>query len=197
MVRPPELSAVGAFRPDGQGGLVAPAADLDGRWGYLDGDGRRMSGPALGHATGFDGEGLSRFRADGAWGYAGTDGAPVVPARFTEAGPFSYGLAVVRTPEGVGCADTAGTVVVGGAYRDAGRFGVNGLGGVMLPDGRCGNEWTRGFLDVTGAPAIGTCTSGPTPSTPAVPPWAVRRVRGPGGCCGRTARTPPSPTGNR
>ncbi|MEV7512774.1 WG repeat-containing protein [Streptomyces sp. NPDC091201] len=161
LVRPPELSAVGAFRPDGRGGLVAPAADLDGRWGYLDGDGRRRSGPALEHATGFDAEGLSRFRADGAWGYAGTDGAPVVPARFTEAGPFSYGLAVVRTPEGVGYADTAGTVVVGGAYRDAGRFGANGLGGVMLPDGRCG------YVDRAGHMVIAPRFDGARPFTAA------------------------------
>ncbi|MEU6312152.1 WG repeat-containing protein [Streptomyces sp. NPDC047014] len=138
LVRPPDLSAVGRFRADGRGGLVAPAADLSGRWGYLDGRGHWLAEPALEHATDFDGAGLSRFLADGAWGYADTAGTPVGPARFTEAGPFSYGLAAVRTPEGVGYADPTGAVVIGGTYRQAGRFGPNGLGGVMLPDGRCG-----------------------------------------------------------
>ncbi|MFJ5549188.1 WG repeat-containing protein [Streptomyces sp. NPDC093225] len=138
LVRAPELGAVGPFHPDGEGGFVAPAADPDGAWGYVDGAGRWVVEPAFEHTTEFDGAGLSRFRSHGLWGYVDTTGTRVVPARFTGAGSFHHGLAVVRTEAGAGYADPAGDVVIGGGYRDAGRFGPNGLGAVRVPDGRCG-----------------------------------------------------------
>ncbi|MFD7626692.1 WG repeat-containing protein [Streptomyces sp. NPDC059851] len=146
LLRPPDLAAVGPFHEDGRGGLAAPAADLAGRWGYLDGRGRWLADPALEHTTDFDGAGLSRFLAGGKWGYADTSGAAVVSARFEQAGPFRHGLAVVRTETGVGYVDPTGTVVIGGAYLQAGQFGPNGLGAVRLADGRCGYVDRAGHL---------------------------------------------------
>ncbi|MEV7614185.1 WG repeat-containing protein [Streptomyces sp. NPDC089799] len=140
LIRPPDLTAVGPFHEDGRGGAVAPAADLTGRWGYLDGQGHWLSAPAREWAGPFDGEGLSRFRSDGLWGYADTAGTPVVPARFTDAHPFHHGLAVVHTEEeGAGFADPSGRVVISGGFRAAGPFGPVGLAGVRTADtGRCG-----------------------------------------------------------
>ncbi|MFK0254920.1 WG repeat-containing protein [Streptomyces sp. NPDC090445] len=160
LVRPPDLSAVGPFHEDGRGGLTAPAADLSGSWGYLDGQGCWLAEPSLGHATAFDGAGLSRYLADGLWGYADTTGAPVVSARFQEAGPFRHGLAVVRTETGVGYADPTGAVVIGGAYRQAGLFGPNGLGAVRQADGRCG------YVDREGSLVIAARFDGTRPFTP-------------------------------
>ncbi|MGW4687059.1 WG repeat-containing protein [Streptomyces sp. NPDC004244] len=160
LVRPPDLTAVAPFHEDGRGGLVAPAADLTGGWGYLDGQGRWLAEPVLEHTTGFDGAGLSRFLSDGLWGYADTAAAPVVPARFQEAGPFRHGLAVVRTETGVGYADPTGAVVIGGAYRQAGTFGANGLGAVREADGRCG------YVDREGRLVIAARFDGARPFTP-------------------------------
>ncbi|MFJ9942265.1 WG repeat-containing protein [Streptomyces erythrochromogenes] len=108
LVRAPDLTAVGPFHPDGDGGLVAPAADLAGLWGYLDGRGRWIVGPGLEWAGAFDGSGLSRFRRAGLFGYADVSGAPVVAARFLGAEEFRHGLAVVRTEDGAGYADPTG-----------------------------------------------------------------------------------------
>ncbi|MEU2392879.1 WG repeat-containing protein [Streptomyces sp. NPDC007369] len=159
LVRPPDLTAVGPFHGDGRGGPTAPAADLSGSWGYLDGRGRWLAEPALQYATEFDGAGLSRFRADGLWGYADTTGQPVVSARFRETGPFRHGLAVVRTETGVGYADPTGAVVIGGAYRQAGLFGPNGLGAVRQEDGRCG------YVDREGRLAVAARFDGARPFT--------------------------------
>ncbi|MFJ2594179.1 hypothetical protein [Streptomyces erythrochromogenes] len=82
LVRAPDLTAVGPFHPDGDGDLVAPAADPAGLWGYLDGQGRWIAGPEPEWAGAFDGAGLSRFRRAGLFGYADASGAPVVAARF-------------------------------------------------------------------------------------------------------------------
>ncbi|MFJ7166577.1 WG repeat-containing protein [Streptomyces globosus] len=148
LVRPPELAAVGRFHPDGRGGWTAPAADLAGRWGYLDGQGAWRAEPHLEHAGDFDDFGLSPFLSGGLWGYADTTGAPAVTARFTEAGPFRHGLAVVRTPDGVGYAAPDGTVAIGGHYLQAGLFGPVGLGAVRLADGLCG------YVDRAGRMAV-------------------------------------------
>lgn len=140
LVRAPELSAVGAFHPDGRGGFVAPAADLEGRCGYLDHDGAWLAEPALPYTETFEADGLSRFRAeDGRWGYAGTDGTPVIPATLTEAHVFRHGLAAARTEDGTGYIDTTGRFVIRPQYAAAGWFAPNGLAGVRMADsGRCG-----------------------------------------------------------
>ncbi|MER7760328.1 WG repeat-containing protein [Streptomyces sp. NPDC097619] len=148
LVRPPEFSVVGRFAPDGQGGLTAPAATLDHRWGYLDGEGHWRDEPRHEKASGFDSAGRSRYRADGLWGYADLTGAPVTPARFTEAGFFHHELAVVRTEGGFGFVDPTGTVVLGGTHRWAGRYGPNGLAPVVAADGDRGYQDREGRLVV-------------------------------------------------
>ncbi|MFF4998103.1 WG repeat-containing protein [Streptomyces sp. NPDC000656] len=126
-MRAPELSAVGAFHPDGGRGFVAPAAADEGRCGYVDHRGAWLAAPALAYTGPFDHDGLSRFRArDGHWGYAGTDGKPVIPATFTEAGVFREGVAAARTEDGVGFIDTSGGFVVRPQCAAAGSFAPNG-----------------------------------------------------------------------
>ncbi|MFD8574549.1 WG repeat-containing protein [Streptomyces virginiae] len=149
LVRAPDLSAVGPFHPDGHGGLVAPAADPAGLWGYLDGRGRWINGPGLEWAGAFDGAGLSRFRRSGLFGYADLSGDPVVAARFTGAEEFHHGLAVVRTEDGAGYADPTGRVVIGGGFDAAGRFGPVGPAPVRpVAGGACG------YVDREGRPVI-------------------------------------------
>ncbi|WP_167350571.1 WG repeat-containing protein [Streptomyces yangpuensis] len=149
LVRSPDLTAVGPFHPDGEGGPVAPAADRAGRWGYLNGQGRWLSAPGLEWAGAFDGAGLSRFRRAGLFGYADTSGTPVVAARFTGAEEFHHGLPVVRTEDGAGYADPTGRVVIGGGFDAAGPFGPVGLAPVRpVAGGACG------YVDREGRPAI-------------------------------------------
>ncbi|MGW6785238.1 WG repeat-containing protein [Streptomyces sp. NPDC054987] len=158
LVRAPELGAVGPFHPDGDGGLVAPAADLAGRWGYLDGRGRWLDAPGLEWTGAFDGAGLSRFRRAGLFGYADASGAPVVPARFTGAEEFHHGLAAVRTEGGAGYADPTGRLVIGGGFDAAGSFGPAGLAPVRpVTGGPCG------YVDREGRPAIAPRFDGARP----------------------------------
>ncbi|MFD4871423.1 WG repeat-containing protein [Streptomyces sp. NPDC058412] len=140
LVRAPELSAVGVFRPDGRGGFVAPAADQQGRCGYLDHRGAWLADPVLTFTEAFEDNGLSRFQAqDGRWGYAGTDGTPVIPPTLKEADVFRHGLAAARTEDGAGYIDATGRFVIPPQYAAAGCFEPNGLAGVRMADsGRCG-----------------------------------------------------------
>ncbi|MFE5771548.1 WG repeat-containing protein [Streptomyces sp. NPDC056485] len=162
LVRAPELSAVGPFHPDGGGGFVAPAADGEGRCGYLDHRGAWLGAPALAYTGAFEDDGLSRFQApDGHWGYAGTDGTPVIAATWTEAGVFREGVAAARTEDGVGFIDTSGGFVIRPQYAAAGPFAPNGLAGVRMADGgRCG------YIDRTGRTVIGPRFDGAKPFGP-------------------------------
>ncbi|MGW2271454.1 WG repeat-containing protein [Streptomyces yangpuensis] len=157
LVRAPDLTAVGPFHADGEGGRVAPAADRAGLWGYLDGRGRWITAPGLEWAGAFDGAGLSRFRRAGLFGYADTSGTPVVAARFLGAEEFHHGLAVVRTGDGAGFADPTGRVVAGG-FDAAGRFGPVGLAPVRpVAGGACG------YVDREGRPVIAPRFDGARP----------------------------------
>ncbi|MEW2418816.1 WG repeat-containing protein [Streptomyces sp. NPDC046866] len=162
LVRAPELSAVGVFSPDGRGGFTAPAADQDGRCGYLRHDGTWLSAPTLSYTEGFDNEGLSRFQGeDGRWGYAGTDGLPVIPAALEEAGLFRHGLAAARTGGGVGYLDATGRFVIRPQFAAAGEFAANGLAGVRMADsGRCG------FIDREGRTVVDPQFDGARPFGP-------------------------------
>ncbi|QES51831.1 hypothetical protein DEJ50_32245 [Streptomyces venezuelae] len=162
LVRAPDLSAVGVFRPDGRCGFVAPAADEDGRCGYLDHRGEWLAEPALPYTERFEDNGLSRFRsADGLWGYVGTDGIPVIPATLTEAFPFRHGLAVAHTEDGAGFIDATGRFVIRPQYAAAGAFAPNGLAGVRVADsGLCG------YIDRTGRTVIEPQFDGASPFGP-------------------------------
>ncbi|MFD8791891.1 WG repeat-containing protein, partial [Streptomyces vinaceus] len=156
------MSAVGPFHPDGAGGFVAPAADDQGLCGYVDHHGAWLAAPALTNTGAFEDDGLSRFRArDGHWGYAGTDGIPVIAATLTEAGVFREGVATARTEDGVGYIDTSGGFVIRPQYAAAGPFAPNGLAGVrMADDGRCG------YIDRTGRTVIEPRFDGAKPFGP-------------------------------
>ncbi|MFF9983386.1 WG repeat-containing protein [Streptomyces erythrochromogenes] len=143
--------------PGRRRGLVAPAADPAGLWGYLDGRGRWIGGPGLEWAGAFDGSGLSRFRRAGLFGYADASGAPVVAARFLGAEEFRHGLAVVRTEDGAGYADPTGRVVIGG-FDAAGPFGPAGPAPVRpVAGGACG------YVDREGRPVIAPRFDGARP----------------------------------
>ncbi|MFF3653410.1 WG repeat-containing protein [Streptomyces sp. NPDC002181] len=162
LVRAPELSAVGPLHPDRRGGFVAPAADDEGRCGYVDHRGAWPGAPALACTGAFEDGGLSRFQApDGHWGYAGADGIPVIAATWTKAGVFREGVAAARTEDGVGFIDTSGGFVIRPQYAAAGPFAPNGLAGVRMADGgRCG------YVDRTGRMVIGPRFDGAKPSAP-------------------------------
>ncbi|WP_305068065.1 WG repeat-containing protein [Kitasatospora sp. A2-31] len=162
LVREPDLSAVGPFHADGRGGFVAPAADRDGRWGYLDHRGTWLAEPELRHAGAFEELGLSRFQAaDGRWGYAGPDGTPVIPPTLVEAYAFRHGMAVAATEDGWCYIDGTGRVVISGPFSALGAFGPNGLVGVRMADsGLCG------YLDRTGRQVIEARFDGASPFGP-------------------------------
>ncbi|WP_395298306.1 WG repeat-containing protein [Kitasatospora hibisci] len=162
LLREPDLSGVGPFHADGFGGFVAPAADGDGRWGYLDHRGAWLAEPELRHAGAFEEFGLSRFQAaDGRWGYAGSDGAPVIPPTLVEAYSFRHGMAVAATEDGWCYIDGAGSIVISGPFSGVGAFGPNGLVGVRMADsGLCG------YLDRTGRQVIEARFDGASPFGP-------------------------------
>ncbi|MCS0634535.1 WG repeat-containing protein [Streptomyces sp. LP05-1] len=149
LVREPDLTAVGAFAGDGPAGPLAPAADTEGRWGYLDRAGRWVAPPVWQYAHPLDDHGRGRFQQGGRWGYIDAAGVPVISARFTETAVFRHGLAVVRTEDGPGWIDPSGAPALSGPYAAVGRFSACGLAGVRLAStGKCGYVDRSGRLVV-------------------------------------------------
>jgi biotin carboxyl carrier protein len=88
--KPDELGAIGPF-----GSGRAPAKDRQGRWGYLDPDGRWAIAARFERAGVFR-NGLAAAKETGKpWGFLKPDGAWGIEPKFSRVGGFSDGLAAV------------------------------------------------------------------------------------------------------
>src|SRR5260370_36674364 len=132
--------------------------------GYIDKEGRVVIPPQFekGFIKGFINEGNLRdvqfsegfavVNVQGRWGYIDKFGAIVIKPRYSDAWPFSEGLAEVRGPEGKSAyIDKAGNTVVPPVSDMGGNPFSEGLAGVYVGDPSKG-LW--GFIDKTGAMVI-------------------------------------------
>ncbi|WP_447922078.1 WG repeat-containing protein [Achromobacter aegrifaciens] len=77
-----------AFREGLAAVLTGSASDAEGRWGYIDKQGRMAIAPAYQDARPFQ-NGLAAASQDGLWGYIDTRGQWTIKPRFTEATGFN------------------------------------------------------------------------------------------------------------
>ena len=157
-VAPPEgLSEVLRFHPAAGGnGWISAARAGDGRWGYIDGEGRWRVPPTLQDARSFSEDGLARFCDGGRWGFVDLAGTVVLPPTFLNAQPFRNGLCAVQVGEGAWrIIDRAGGFTCGEVFHALGPFGANGLARATVwrngPDG----QHTHGFVDRSGRWVVG------------------------------------------
>ncbi len=119
---------------------------FEGRWGFIDAEGRLLSGPQYDFADEVAGE-RSAIRQGALWGYARPDGSLAIEPQYVAAGRFEGRLAPVRS------------AAEGWLYidRDGARVGEAGYDSAEpLSDGRAavrrGFVW--GFVDDNGAVAV-------------------------------------------
>ncbi len=118
----------------------------DGRWGFIDGDGR-LSGPVQFDFADEMHEGRAAVRLGDLWGYVGATGDVAVSPRFLVAGRFSGGVAPVQTEAGGwGYADPDGQIV-GPAEWDSAERVSDGRAAV-----RSGFLW--GYVDNRGQTVV-------------------------------------------
>ncbi|XOK64560.1 WG repeat-containing protein [Paenibacillus elgii] len=149
LVREPNLLKVHTFTPNGKGGYITAAQDLNEKWGYLDQNGRWLIEPILEDARIFGVEGMARFKKEGLWGYVDLNGEIKIQPRFEEALPFNAGLAAVRLHNGYAYIDCMGQVVIEGPFDEAGFFSPIGLAAVKK---RGSSAW--GVINTKGEMAI-------------------------------------------
>ncbi len=119
------------------------AVKLDGKWGYIDTEGRVIVEPKYDGANSFS-EGLAAVQSGGKWGYIDKTGAVVIAFTFDSTFAFSEGLAAYSSGYYYGYIDTTGAKVTDAVYSEASSF----QGGVacVKKDGR------YGYIDKTGTP---------------------------------------------
>ena len=135
------------FHADGQGGWISAAQAGDGRFGYLDGEGRWRVPPTLEDARTYSWDGLARFRQGGLWGFVDLAGQVVVPPRFVDARPFRGGLCAVQVGDKAWrTIDRAGHFIGEETFQDLSAFGTNGLARAVPS----GTTRLQGFVDREG-----------------------------------------------
>lgn len=134
------------FRMQASRVLPAAAQAGDGRWGYLDAQGRWALAPQLELARNFaETDGLARFRQKGLWGYLDTVLKVRVKPQWSEASPFRQGRAAVQAANGQwGVIDSNGLQVVPPRYQLIGEYGKTGLARASTGE----NQWL--YLDRQG-----------------------------------------------
>jgi hypothetical protein len=106
-----------------QPGIILYSIKKDGKYGYIDQEGKVIIEPQYESAAAFS-EGLAQVRWDGKYGYIDTAGKMVIPNQYHFAASFSEGLARVRATAGakMGYMDTKGKMVIPPAYDQADDF---------------------------------------------------------------------------
>ena len=132
------LKQVLPFRTQASRVLPAAAQAGDGRWGYLDAQGRWALAPQLDFARNFaETDGLARFRQKGLWGYLDADLKVRVKPQWSEASAFRQGRAAVQAANGQwGVIDSNGLQVVPPRYQLVGEYGQTGLARASTGEGR-------------------------------------------------------------
>ncbi|MFC4256430.1 hypothetical protein GRI97_10115 [Altererythrobacter xixiisoli] len=102
-------------------------------WGFVNAEGRMAAEPQFALADPFGVDGLARVgRADPAdgtmrYGFVDRSGRIVVPPIYTDAMPFSAGMAVVKIDGKSGAVDTQGRQIIATTFSIIGNFADNGL----------------------------------------------------------------------
>lgn len=137
----PNFDMVTPFR-DGRA-----AAMRNGRWGFIDTDGRWVGQPRYDwlHPQHFD-EGPALVSVNGLYGFVGRDGAQVVPLYLEQATPFDGGYACLFEPhhDKFGIIDAKGQPVSGFTFDECDAGFHDGRARV-----RQGSRW--GYVDKNGA----------------------------------------------
>jgi hypothetical protein len=114
------------------------AVEKDGKWGFIDPDGRLRVHPTFEAAGSYNG-GLAPAKRNGKWGYVDRAGQRVIPPRFENADDFSDDLALTdagyidRTGSLVAVAKDGTAFVLAHVALGAGEFGyMNHLGKVVF-----------------------------------------------------------------
>lgn len=151
------LSEVLRFHPAAGGnGWISAARAADGRWGYIDGEGRWRVAPTLQEARSFSEDGLARFCDGGRWGFVDLTGTVVLPPTFINAQPFRNGLCAVQVGEGAWrIIDRTGRPTCGEVFHALGPFGANGLARATLWRNGATGQHTHGFVDRSGRWVVG------------------------------------------
>lgn len=148
------LQALLGFHADGQGGWISAAQAEDGRWGFIDAEGRWRVPPTLENARGYSVDGMARFQQGGLWGFVDLAGAVVVAPRFLDVRPFRHGLSAARVGEDEWCIlDREGRFTSEARFYDLSEFGACGLARAVPWDPQ-GDERLHGFVDREGRWAI-------------------------------------------
>ena len=119
--------------------------ELNGKWGFVDKDGREVIPPKYDDAESFS-EGLARVELNKKYGFVDKDGSEVIPLKYDYAETFSEGLAGVKLNGKCGFVDKDGREVIPLKYDNAESFS-EGLSRVKL------NE-KYGFVDKDGREVI-------------------------------------------
>ena len=144
------LAQVLRFHADGQGGWIAAARSAQGRWGYVDGDGRWRVPPILQRAFSFSSDGLARFCQDGRWGFLDLAGRVAIAPTYDNAQPFRHGVCAVQVGKDVWrIIGRDGNARCSEDFRELGAFGANGLARAT-PRSETGCTPLQGFVDTAG-----------------------------------------------
>jgi hypothetical protein len=138
------------FNADGHGGWVSAAQAGDGRWGYIDGEGRWRVPPTLENARNYSEDGMARFLQDGRWGFVNLAGEVVIAPRFEDTRPFRDGLCAVKVAENAWRSiDREGRFTSEQRFHDLSLFGAGGLARATHWN-REKNQRLQGFVDRDG-----------------------------------------------
>ena len=148
---PPEgLAQVLRFHADGHGGWIAAARASQGRWGYIDSEGRWRVPPILQKAFSFSADGLARFCQDGRWGFLDLAGRVAIAPTYDNAQPFRHGVCTVQVgKEAWRIIDRHGNAQCSEDFRELGAFGANGLARAT-PGTETGSAPLHGFVNAAG-----------------------------------------------
>lgn len=160
LLRQPDLREVGYFSA-APGGLIAPARAVDGKWGYISGQGTWLIQPQFDDARSFSRDGLARCSKDDKWGFVDLHGALCISPRYDYASSFHHGLAAVRIARKWGAVDTSGAIAIEPLYKLVGEFSPLGLAPFS-------NDKLWGYIDRNGKVIIS-------------PQFAAAKSFGPGG----------------
>ncbi len=133
----------------------APSQDrvrvrVDGRWGYLDTEGRFVVNPYLFDARDFSDNVAAVRMQNYRWGLIGRDGQTVAEPTWDDLQPVRDGRARAKKGDRYGFVDAAGQEVIGVEYEDARSFS-DGRAAV-----RQGQRWF--FIDRDGKRPLGSLT---------------------------------------
>ena len=136
-VIPPRFDAAYAFTANNRARVM-----LDGKWGFINSDGKELIPLRFDALVSFDTKGLARVQLNGKWGYINSDGKEVIPMRFDAARDFdTNGLAVIMQNGKLGYINTKGETVISPRFDAVERSASHGFAKVMV-GGRYG--WVNG-----------------------------------------------------